>query len=208
MKQIIFFLVILFMQLASASRLKPNDVIVFLGDSNTQYGSYPRLIEKQIRKTYKKTKFHNAGRSGTTAFDATQTLEEQVLSFNPTILFVMFGVNDIAWGGDLSPETRLRHLLSMAQIVQICRARGIEVYVLSYPLLDLPELPNSYLQALGNDVMELVQFLGAQTIDLQSQMRERAVTTRARFTRNDGVHLNQTGNQWIAHIILKTLEVL
>lgn len=213
------FLILLLVELAASSPTKPNNVLVFLGDSNTQYGSYPSLIRKQLYKQNHNTKVINFGKSGSTAYD-TLKLVPEVLAFNPTIICLMFGVNDIGWGGFTTDEAKTLHLQSMMTLVQIFRAQNIKVYVLSYPMTDFPrdgktpslvgELTqdeDSFLQLLGNDVMTVTERLGAHTIDLQSQMRELAKTSTKTYTRDDGVHLNKIGNIWIAQILIKTLEV-
>ena len=66
--------------------LKDGDRVVFLGDSITERGPYPRYVQQYIYCRYPdlNIRFFNAGWSGDTAKGALARLERDVFSLNPT----------------------------------------------------------------------------------------------------------------------------
>lgn len=73
-----------------------NDRIVFVGNSLTHAGSYHAIV-----RSYLATRFHqnvvvfNKGVSGDVAQGMIERLENDILKDNPTIAFVMSGMNDV-----------------------------------------------------------------------------------------------------------------
>ncbi len=56
----------------------------------------------------------------------------------PTVLFVLFGVNDISCGNYAGDEYRRTFLDYLIRIVDASRARKVRVYVLTYPVTSGP----------------------------------------------------------------------
>ncbi|MDB4338675.1 SGNH/GDSL hydrolase family protein [Rubripirellula sp.] len=88
--------------------LNDGDSIVFLGDSITYQTHYCEYLRSFFHTRYpdKRLSFINAGIPGNRAGDAVQRFEQDVSRFNPTIVMIMFGMND---GGyqPLDNEVRL-----------------------------------------------------------------------------------------------------
>ncbi len=222
-KSLLFILFSIQVAQAGPLVLKKDDVMAFLGDSNTQAGGYVKAIRAYVKTKYPNldVQMINAGVGGDTSEKAYQRIEKDIFEKKVSLLFIMFGINDIAWGNDKTAYTRERHFYYMKSIVADSLARGLKVYVLSYPMMNNPEdkasktpltgevtrTPQSYLQLLGNDDMNMAKQLGGSAIDVQGFMRRRIkqqLVRRepARVTIADGVHLNDLGHAWVAEAIL------
>ncbi len=218
-----------------AFALRDGDVVAFLGDSNTQWGRYPYIIEGYARTRYpgRRLSFYNSGVAGDTAIAAYYTrLQRDVLdrSPRPNKVFIVFGLNDIDWGraeGEWRKQLEAYFLQGIREIVATCLANGIQPYVLSYPTLEKPapellaqdpwlaslaelnEAEDSPLKSLSRQAMEESLQQGAQVVDIQRSMRELAqgdpVTEVPLRHLRDGVHLNEYGHQLLAYSVLRVL---
>lgn len=206
--------------------LRDRDTVVFLGDSNTEWGTYTNEIENYVVLRYpeRRIRFVNAGMDGDMASKAFFRLERDVFGAGATVVFVLFGVNDIGWGNNTDAATRQAFLDYTLKIVQACLDRRVRVYLLSYPLIaaaigekasdpyhrflaELTATDGSLLQQLGDEAMSRARALGAGTIDIEREMRRIAAAAPrgTRFHQDDGVHLNEFGNQALAFALLKGL---
>ena len=211
-----------------------NDRISFYGDSNTDWGTYHKLIQNYFNEFYHSENLQtfNEGMAGDSISAGYYwRLDDKVFPKKPNVLFVMFGINDLNWGRDLSAkniETFHRHL---EMTVQKAFDAGVrDVYVLSYPSTDYPlagadmnlcskipevtELEDSPLQKLGDESIARAQKICskegrcAKGIDIERPMRKILKKSRSmnlRYHDIDGVHLNSQGNQLVAELILTGL---
>ena len=70
--------------------------VVFFGDSITARGTWMRRVLEYYRKnTDIRFEMYNAGVSGDNATNATSRIYDTVLSYEPTDVVVMFGMNDV-----------------------------------------------------------------------------------------------------------------
>lgn len=207
--------------------LKDGDTVVFFGDSNTEWGTYPRDIENYtlLRFPDRRIRFIDAGLDGDMASKAFFRLDRDVLAAGATVVFVLFGINDISWGNYAGPEFQKTFLDYTAKIVDASRKRHVRVYVLSYPitaapvgekahdpylrfLSELTSTDESSLQELSDQAMRIARDHGALTIDIQREMRRirAALPAGTRLHQDDGVHLNELGNDVLALAILEGLN--
>jgi len=88
---------------AVTSYLRPGDHIVFIGDSITEMGHYGDMVQRALTTAYPDAgiKAVNHGSGGKTASGGI-TLLNHYLSNKPTLVCVMFAVNDTKWsaGGE------------------------------------------------------------------------------------------------------------
>jgi len=206
--------------------LQDKDTVVFFGDSNTQWGSYPTDIENYslLRFPDRHIRFVNAGADGAMASTAFFRLDKEVFGAGATVVIVMFGINDISWGNYADSTFRQTFLDYTAKIVDACRKRNVRVYVASYPITAAPvgekardpygrflgtlaSTDSSLLQRLGDEAMRLAEKHGALTIDVERAMRRIAANAPpgTRFHQDDGVHLNELGQQVLAFTLLAGL---
>ncbi len=206
---------------ASEFDIKDGDTVVFLGDSITAARVYGKLIENftLLRYPDRKVHFFNAGKGGETASGALKRFESDVLSLNPTLVTIAYGVNDIGWGTRADEEHKLAYLDGIRGMVEACKKRGVRVYVCSAAVTaeDPAKSEHGYLQQMCDEGMKLSRSLGGKSIDVQRTMREiqkrmaaanasaGAKQEKATLHVADGVHLNDVGQLAMAYAILKGL---
>ena len=76
--------------------LKPNDRIVFFGDSITEQHLYTNCVETYLSTRFPELKlsFFNAGWGGDTAPGGAKRLQRDVLNLKPTVVTICYGMND------------------------------------------------------------------------------------------------------------------
>lgn len=116
----------------SPSAILPDDGerVVFLGDSITHHGRYMRIITDYLltRWPEKKFEFWSAGVGGDTSHGCLGRIAEDVDARHPTMITVMFGMNDVGLGNygegkPVEPQDRdiaaygknMRHLVEVLQ---------------------------------------------------------------------------------------------
>ena len=125
-----------------AAPFQKDDVVVFLGDSITHNDRHVRWVAYwcATRHPDLNVKVVNAGVGGDTAGGALCRLEDDVLSKKPTVVVVMFGGNDMGWGGVWSDndgakqrasqaDCRAKYEKNMTEIVRRLRAASPEIRV-------------------------------------------------------------------------------
>ena len=211
-----------------------NDRLAFYGDSNTDWGTYHQIIQDYFHKLYPDYNLQtlNEGMAGDSISAGYYwRLDDRVFPKKPNVLFIMFGINDLNWGRDLSSKNRETFLRHTEMTVQKAFDSGIrDVYVLSYPTTDFPlegsdpvlcakipevtEADDSPLQKLGDDAIARARLICskdgrcAKGIDIERPMRkilQKSRSLNVRYHDIDGVHLNSRGNQLVAELILKGL---
>lgn len=199
--------------------LQDGDTVVFLGDSITAARTYSKIIENYTLLRYPNRHIHyyNAGIGGDTAAGGLKRLDRDVFSRGATVLTVCFGLNDIGWGLHADDEHKSLYLNSLAAIIKECQKRKVRVYICSSPVTaeDPDKSETGYLQTMCDEAFALAKEKGANTIDVQRQMRDiqRRVlavnktmadeTKHTKLHAADGVHLNDLGQLAMAYAFLK-----
>ncbi len=86
------------MKIVEKTGIVPGKTICFLGDSITHGGTYIKELAQIYLDSETENgryEFYNCGISGDTAGGAIKRLEDDVLAYNPDIVMIMFGMNDI-----------------------------------------------------------------------------------------------------------------
>jgi lysophospholipase L1-like esterase len=206
----------------AALKIKKGDRIVFLGDSITQAGNdhatgYVVLVRKAFEEKYgKDVEVIGAGISGNKVPDIQKRLQRDVLSHKPTLVVIYIGINDV-WHGESDPKrgtlpeayregledviTRItdagaRVLLCTPSVIgekadgsnkndrRLDEYAGISRSVAKKLKVPVCDLRRSFIEKLKKDNID---------------NKERGVLTP------DGVHLNDTGNAFVAKVILESL---
>lgn len=128
----------------AAPLLRPDDSWVALGDSITEDGQAVRWVEYYMRTRHAAHDFlaANAGVGGDNAGAAMRRLDHDVLSRRPTVVSVMFGMNDVGrhdYAVDKTDEAALtrrrqsleRYETNVRALVQKLRAAGVRVVLAS-----------------------------------------------------------------------------
>jgi len=93
---------------SAALPFKEGERVVFLGDSITRGGHHLRVIEDYVLTRYPGVdiRFRNAGVGGDTAAACASRVADDVTTFRPAWVAVMFGMNDIARGCYVAEPTQ------------------------------------------------------------------------------------------------------
>ena len=178
--------------------------IVCLGDSVTGVyyhtggqRAYPELLELGLRQLFPNAgaKVINAGISGQTTVDGLERLERDVLSKQPDLVTISYGLNDVT---RVAPE-KFRENLEL--LVKRCRERNCQV-VLCAPnaVIDTPSRPIQKLVAYCEIIREVGRDLSVPVCDQYragTRLRSRAPWTW-RLTMSDEIHPNLDGHRRMA----------
>ncbi len=197
--------------------LKNGDRVVFYGDSITEQKLYTRDIQNyfDVRYPEMKLRFFNAGWGGDVAPRALDRLNRDVLSLNPTVVTLFFGMND---GGytKVTPEIVKRYSDNMEGIVKALRAKNVRVVVYTPGAVDYDKRPalkdaqyNENLQALGAAAIEIAKKYGCAYADVHGEMlrvQDAAKAKDPNFSMiPDAVHPNEDGHFVMAAAMLRGL---
>lgn len=194
--------------------LKQGDRVVIYGDSITEQRLYSRYMQQYVYCRYPelKVKFFNAGWGGDTAGGALGRLERDVLSLNPTVVTLFFGMND---GGykPLEPATVTAYRNGMEGIIKALQAKSIRVIVFTPGCVDYDKNKNlgtadynKTLEALAGVCKELAEQYKCDFVDVhhpmvrfQAEQKEK----QAAFSMiPDSVHPNPAGHIVMARTML------
>lgn len=200
--------------------LKPNDRIVFLGDSITEQHLYTNYVQGYLLGRFPELnlEFFNAGWGGDTAPGGLGRLDRDVLPLEPTVVTLCYGMND----GSYTPPTeaiRTRFLDGMTGLIGRLGAKGVRVVLLtpgfgeeaSNPTLKAAQYNSRGLRVMADTVLALAREHGLPVCDLHKLMNQvyaRATAAQPGFSlAPDGVHPNEPGHLVIAFGLLEALGV-
>ena len=185
--------------------------IVCLGDSVTGVyyhtggqRAYPEMLELGLRQLFPNAgiKVINAGISGQTTVEGLERLERDVLSKQPDLVTISFGLNDVT---RVAPE-KFRENLEM--LVNRCRARNCQV-VLCTPnaVIDTPNRPIQKLLTYCEIIRSVGRDLSVPVCDqYRAAERLRSHAPWAwRLTMSDEIHPNLDGHKRMAEELCQTI---
>ena len=200
--------------------LKPNDRIVFYGDSITEQHLYTNYVESYLATRYPELKlsFFNAGWGGDTAPGGAKRLQRDVLNLKPTVVTICYGMND---GGYTPPreDIRANFVAGMRELVSRLKAAGVRVVLLTpgmadgvaNPGLGAIEYNQRGLRVLADEVLALAREEGLPSADLHRLMNEvdaRGKAADPKFCMMpDGFHPEPPGQLVMAYGVLQALGV-
>src|SRR5215510_14248247 len=111
---------------------KPNDRIVFLGDSITAQYQYSTYIELYLTTRMPKGNFTflNAGIGGDTANGGSGRFQNHVLAEKPTAVTINFGMNDGGYGA-FNPAGNKTFVEKTTAMLEMANKAGVRVALLS-----------------------------------------------------------------------------
>lgn len=122
------------------SLLHDGDTWVCLGDSITAANCYPPLLQEVFnhyhgsRPGKGKLTVINSGLAGDIASDSPDKLQKRVLQYNPTVVSIMYGMNEAInyWKPDTDPAPiQDRYRASLTYLARTLRDKGITVLLMS-----------------------------------------------------------------------------
>lgn len=202
------------------SPLKQGDAIAFFGDSITQAGARPggyvAILDAAIQKNLadREIKIIPAGISGHKVPDLQKRLDRDVLSKNPTIVFIYIGINDV-WhsnNGRGTPkeafESGLNDLIDQLQeagaavVLATPSVIGEKAYGennLDEMLAEYAAISRQVAQEQGVTLCDLRAAFEAHLKEHNPDNKDRGILT------SDRVHLNADGNQFVANEAAKAI---
>jgi isoamyl acetate esterase len=222
MKPKILVLLISFSLLCGFDSMQAKKKILFFGDSITQQGAktggYIRqfdtlLIKQGLDKNYETI---GAGISGNKVYDLYLRMEDDVLAKNPDAVVIYIGVNDV-W------HKRTSHTGTDADkfeafynaIIKKLKARNIVVYLCTAATIgektDFTNEMDGDMNKYANIVRNIAKNNNCELIDLRQafldylkthnpENKDRGILTV------DGVHLNITGNHFVAEKMMAVIK--
>ena len=190
--------------------MKDKDVICCFGDSMTASGFWVAKLYENIVK--KGVMVYNCGVSGDTAHDAIRRIYSDCLCHNPSIVTVMFGINDIEPSSEKKSEEQQlfiknRHKDALEKIVNILRESGAKVVLCDPPSYmegdgyDAVDYKCNYeLDLCRENIYELAEKYGCDVIDIHTAILNALKTKKVMC--GDRVHPNMEGYNVIANAVM------
>jgi lysophospholipase L1-like esterase len=201
--------------------VKKGDRIVFLGDSITQAGNDPRNADGYVNLIRAKLKDRDvevigAGISGNKVPDLQKRVEKDVIAKKPTLVFIYIGINDV-WHGEKDPangtspekfEAGLKEVIGKIQDggakVVLCTPSVIGEKIdgkntLDARLDEYSEISRKVAKELKVPVCDLRKAFVKHLKEKNADDKEKGVLT------SDRVHLNASGNRFVAEQMLNLL---
>ena len=203
--------------------------IVMLGDSITQFGDGPKgyvwLTRRYLQDLFPDQKLQviNAGVSGNKSTDMIARFQHDVLDQKPDLLTVSVGVNDVWHGfydnhpmGDGPRGIPLdEYKKNVDSMVSQALAQHVVVVILSATVIgeDLDNHENNKAKAYNGALKDIARKYHLVFVDYQKPFRaligdyQKDTGGRDLLLTVDGVHMNDDGNEVMAHTLITALGV-
>ena len=195
--------------------------VIFFGDSITQAGVGPKgyitMMTETLKANNQSGQFEliGAGIGGNKVYDLYLRLEDDVLSKKPDVVFIYVGINDV-WhksssGTGTDPD---KYVKFYEALIKKMKAQNIRV-ILCTPTVIGEKTDNSNMQDGDlNQYAKLIRDIAAknslQVCDLRKYFQEHLVKNNPdnkekEILTTDRVHLNETGNKFLAERMMEAL---
>lgn len=167
--------------------------------------AYTDMLGIALRRAYPQADVQmvNAGISGHTTQNGLERLERDVLRHRPTLVTIMFGLNDMT----RVPLEQYRQ--NLATLISKCRDSGAEV-LLCTPnnVISTPGRPTEKLETYCATLRDLAREQEVPVADCYAELeRERLRAPQAwRLLLSDEIHPNMDGHQRLAEILAKAIS--
>lgn len=204
----------------AADTLQPGERVVFLGDSITQAGAGPggyvtRIKDKlAAHKPDLKIEIVGAGISGNRVPDLEKRLEKDVLSRKPSRVVIYIGINDV-WHSQQGRGTSKEDFeQGLRRIIKAIQDQGAKVSLCTASVIGEKTDGSNKLDGMLDEYCEISRRVakdtGSQLIDLRKAFLDHLkshnkANAEKDILTNDGVHLNDAGNQFVAEQMLASL---
>lgn len=208
-----------FIGIAATKPSAPPLKIVFFGDSITQQGILPNgyidkmktMLEKQgIKDNYQ---LIGAGIGGNKIYDLYLRYEEDVLVHNPDVVVIWVGVNDVwhktSYGTGTDADKFEKFYVALIKKFQ---SKGIKVIVATPASIgertDFSNQQDGDLNRYSQIIRDIAAKFDCVVADFRKEflkynLEKNATNRDAGILTSDRVHLNETGNQLVADILMK-----
>lgn len=196
---------------------KPNDRVLFLGDSITEQYQYSTDIELYLTTRFPdwNLTFINAGIGGDSAQGGKSRFKDHVLAEKPTAITINFGMNDAGYGA-FDPNGQKRFLEGTEAMLAMAKAEGVRVGLVSPNAVDrrVQERFRLYVETQKEfyaPLKDLAAKYGDTFVDQYAITRAALEKMEADKADNvkpyyDGFHTASSGGLFMAHAILTGLN--
>ena len=213
---------LLFILMSASSVNQKRNRIVFFGDSITESGVKPggyidvmnkMLAEQKLENSYE---LIGAGVSGNKIYDLYLRMEEDVLVKKPNIVVIYIGVNDV-WhkqsSGTGTDADKFEKFYSA--IITRLKQENIKVVLCTPAAIgektDFSNQQDGDLNKYSNIIRSLAKKNGLPLVDLRKafleyNLRNNPENKEQGILTTDRVHLNETGNKFVAEEMWKVLR--
>lgn len=220
------------LQAADSIKTAPATIVAF-GDSTTAVRGPTKIYASVLQEELRNVRIINAGVSGNTTEMARKRFEQDVLTHQPQIAIIQFGINDSAvdvWKTPAAVEPRVllaRYEANLRHFVQTLKSKHTRVVLMTpNPLRWTPQLKEMYgkppyqPESLDGFNVPLVPYCdatrrvareeGAELLDMQQAFVEhaqkRGVTVDSLLS--DGMHPNDKGHRIEADLLRELILAL
>jgi acyl-CoA thioesterase I len=209
--------------------LKPNDHILFFGDSITDCGrnrttdagaddglgtGYVRLAHARLQAQLPSLNLRttNRGIAGDRVFDLEERLQVDVLDLKPTVVSILIGINDTWRRYDSAKLTSTPEEFGASYrriLEKLTKELGATVILLEPFLLPVPEDRRAWREDLDpriHVVRDLAVEFGAHYLPLDGLFAQVSARRPASFWLPDGVHPSAAGHGLIADAWVKLVS--
>lgn len=186
-------------------KYKNDENILFFGDS---------LVEKyEVKSFFKKNNVVNKGISGNKTVDLIDRIEKDVYDYNPSKIFILIGINDMAVGID--DDDILLNIATIISDIKMNRPYS-DIYVESlYPVNNdvIKDMKYDYASSLDNKRIKefniklesLCDLNEVTFINVHDKLLENSGQLKKMYTR-DGLHLNKLGYLKVTSVLKEYLS--
>ncbi len=198
---------------------KPNDRVVFLGDSITEQYQYSTYMELYLTTRYPEGKFTflNAGIGGDTAHGGLARFQKHVLDEKPTAITINFGMNDGGYG-KFREDLNKQYRESTEKMLKLAKDANVRVALCSPNAID-PRVKTDgkvYFETQKQFYAPLKQIAASNGASFADQygltraeiekMTKDDPTAKVAKPYYDGFHTSEPGALIMAHAILTELK--
>ncbi|MGA7720455.1 MAG: GDSL-type esterase/lipase family protein [Ignavibacteriaceae bacterium] len=201
--------------------LKDNDRIIFFGDSITQMGLKPNgyitIIKDSLSKNNPSINIIGAGISGNKVPDLQIRVERDVISKSPTIVFIYIGINDV-WHSitpGLHGTPKDQYEAGLNEIIRKIKTTSARIILCTPSVIGEKNQGTNKIDGMLDEYAEISRKVANQTrvqlLDLHKDFIDYIASHNPHdddkgILTIDGVHLNDSGNRFVAVEMLKMLE--
>lgn len=202
--------------------LKPQERIVFLGDSITQAGAaaggYVTLVKETLAAKRKSLEIEvvGAGISGNRVPDLEARLDRDVLAKKPTLVVIYIGINDVWHSLQGRGTSKDDYEQGLRRIVKRIQESGARVVLCTPSVIGERSDGANQLDPMLDEYAEIsrkvAQSTKSQLLDLRRQFlahlkKNNPQNAEKGLLTGDGVHLSADGNRFVAERVLEALGV-
>ena len=215
---------ILLMLMSASSVNQKKNRIIFFGDSITEAGvkpgGYIDVMNKMLTEQKQENSYEliGAGVSGNKIYDLYLRMEEDVLVKKPNIVVIYIGVNDV-WhkqsSGTGTDADKFEKFYSA--IITRLKQENIKVVLCTPAAIgektDFSNQQDGDINKYSNIIRSLAKKNGLPLVDLRKafleyNLRNNPENKEQGILTTDRVHLNETGNKFVAEEMLKVLRTM